>query len=56
MAFWKNQFSDAYKDASRFAGKGGRIATLPDIIDARIDGPEMLKQSLKIAIGQLQLK
>lgn len=37
MAFYHNDgFVPAWKQASRFIGKDGRIATLPDIIDARL--------------------
>jgi hypothetical protein len=37
MAFWHEQgLVPAWKFAEAFAGKGGRIATLPDIIEARL--------------------
>lgn len=37
MAFYhEDGFVAAYKNATRFTGKNGRLATLPDIIDARL--------------------
>ena len=37
MAFYNPQgFVPAFKQAKAFAGKGGRVATLPDIIEARL--------------------
>lgn len=38
MAFYhEDGFVPAWKQAARFAGDNGRIATLPDVIDARIN-------------------
>jgi len=40
MAFYhEDGFVPAWKQAARFAGNNGRIATLPDIIEARINTP-----------------
>jgi len=39
MAFFAENYPQAASFALRFAGEGGRLATIPDVIDARIATP-----------------
>lgn len=36
MAFWGDNYIESFNQANRFAGENGRLATVPDIINARL--------------------